>query len=959
MPESGIVLLVEDNPKILELNRRMLEQEGCMVLTAASLTEARQRLKIASPDVAVLDVMLPDGSGLDFLSELRAVSAAPVLFLTAKADRSDIMAGLTAGGNDYITKPYDIDEFRMRVKGFLRLVGADRGNAGAMRKTTYVPDKLRVKLEQIHEFPLTTIVAPAGYGKTTAVSVFAESLPPERKVFRLNVLSGSSAEFWRDLAGLFSSYAKDFSEALLKLGIPGDIAAQRELLRLLGDAFGGHKNDAYVIIDDFHRMQGQAPQGFFAFICRQLLKHIHIVILSRAPVLEPDDRFLLSGHINEITERDLWYGPKDTKDYFTLCGCPISDEDAMRLSETTEGWIAALYLHMKSYAETGRFSQTGDIHSLTEAALFTPLSENERELLMAISLFPVFSGTQAAFVSGMEDAENMLRELMESNSFISCESGGSYKLHHLFREVVCEAFGRLPQERQKHVTRRVGLSYLGEKEYIAAQRMFYAAGDYENLLLALEQDYGASLTGENKSEFLAWFRDCPKDILYARPIALLICARKLYLYNMRNESAETLETLKRILGENTLLSEREQNNLLGEAEIGAGFLVYNDIAAMSACHKRACKLMDRPTNSVSPFVPWTCGSPSVFVQYHRKKGGADLENEALKEAMPWWYRLNQNHGSGAEHLFEGELYFLRGNFTDAIISLHRALHGANRHRQPVMAVAADFLRLRIETFQGNFESAEPTLQAMRGMAGENRLTMLTHTVDVCEAWLYALTGQPDKAADWIIGGNLENTRLLFPAIHFLHMTYCQLLLGQGEYAALIAREDEERTQYRIYPNLLAEIYLDIQLAAAYEHLGRRWAAINHLMSALEAAMPDSIFMPFAENGNLIMEPLREMPSGIWDKQVEKILALYLQNRLEKQALVRTAGEVASIEALSEREASIARLLSAGMSNKEIADKLYLSESRVKANLSGIFQKLGIANKKEKRRILASMFEVSP
>jgi LuxR family maltose regulon positive regulatory protein len=273
----------------------------------------------------------------------------------------------------------------------------------------------------------------------------------------------------------------------------------------------------------------------------------------------------------------------------------------------------------------------------------------------------------------------------------------------------------------------------------------------------------------------------------------------------------------------------------------------------------------------------------------------------------------------------------------------------------MMAFAADFLRMRIGTFQGNFDSVESTLQAMRRTSEDNHPTIPEHTVDICEAWLYSLTGQPGRAADWIAEGNLEGSRSMFPALHFLHMTYCQVLLAQGEYAALIAREDEERALYRTCPNLLAEIYLDIQLAAAYEQFGRRRTAINHLMSALESAMPDDLFIPFVENGNLIIEPLRETPSGIWDTQVEKILALYLQNRLEKPSGILTAGGSSSVESLSEREASVARMVASGMSNKQIAAELYLSESRVKSHLSGIFQKLGIANQKDKRRILASMF----
>ena len=126
MSNEGIVLLLEDNIKILDLNRRMLEKEGLMVLVAKTVEEARERLKVAIPDVAVLDIMLPDGSGIDFLSELREYGNVPVLFLTAKTERADILAGLTAGGNDYISKPYDIDEFRARVLGFVRLVNSGR-----------------------------------------------------------------------------------------------------------------------------------------------------------------------------------------------------------------------------------------------------------------------------------------------------------------------------------------------------------------------------------------------------------------------------------------------------------------------------------------------------------------------------------------------------------------------------------------------------------------------------------------------------------------------------------------------------------------------------------------------------------------------------------------------------------------------------------------------------------------
>ena len=165
----GTVLLVEDNPKILDINRRVLEKEGITVLTAETLGEARECVKRTRPDVAVLDIMLPDGSGLDFLCELRELCDTPsnpvcALFLTAKAEHADVLSGLSAGGNDYITKPYDIDEFRMRVLGFLRLAHS----AKLRRKETPYPKSVLNK----KELEVALLAAQGLYNKEIANKVF-------------------------------------------------------------------------------------------------------------------------------------------------------------------------------------------------------------------------------------------------------------------------------------------------------------------------------------------------------------------------------------------------------------------------------------------------------------------------------------------------------------------------------------------------------------------------------------------------------------------------------------------------------------------------------------------------------------------------------------------------------------------------------------------------------------------
>lgn len=126
MNETGTILLVEDDKNIQRINRRILEREGFQVLCAGTLSETRELLRIYTPDVLVLDIMLPDGSGLAFCEAIRPTTLAPVLFLTALDEKSEIIEGLVAGGSDYITKPYDVDEFVARVKAQLRFLEITR-----------------------------------------------------------------------------------------------------------------------------------------------------------------------------------------------------------------------------------------------------------------------------------------------------------------------------------------------------------------------------------------------------------------------------------------------------------------------------------------------------------------------------------------------------------------------------------------------------------------------------------------------------------------------------------------------------------------------------------------------------------------------------------------------------------------------------------------------------------------
>jgi DNA-binding response OmpR family regulator len=115
------ILFIEDDKDIQEVNKNMLERRGgYAVRLAMNLGEARERIKEAPPDIIVLDIMLPDGNGLDFLRELRRDADIPVLLLTALGESGDVVRGLKEGGDDYLVKPYDNDVLLARIESLLR-----------------------------------------------------------------------------------------------------------------------------------------------------------------------------------------------------------------------------------------------------------------------------------------------------------------------------------------------------------------------------------------------------------------------------------------------------------------------------------------------------------------------------------------------------------------------------------------------------------------------------------------------------------------------------------------------------------------------------------------------------------------------------------------------------------------------------------------------------------------------
>ena len=125
--ENLKVLVVDDEPNIRDLLSASLRFQGHQVLTAANGNEAINKIVDNQPDVVLLDVMLPDISGFGVTKKIRSLGIeTPILFLTARDDTEDKVTGLTVGGDDYVTKPFSLDEIIARISAIRRRTGKDQ-----------------------------------------------------------------------------------------------------------------------------------------------------------------------------------------------------------------------------------------------------------------------------------------------------------------------------------------------------------------------------------------------------------------------------------------------------------------------------------------------------------------------------------------------------------------------------------------------------------------------------------------------------------------------------------------------------------------------------------------------------------------------------------------------------------------------------------------------------------------
>ncbi len=813
--------------------------------------------------------------------------------------------------------------------------------------TIYISERLQESLRPISRCAMTTVVAPMGYGKTTAVNWYlgerakAETL----HIIRISVYSDNLAIFWKSVQDAFARAGFD---VLHDYPCPTDAAGGGLLVDDLCHTLAG-ETPCYLFIDDFHLLTDKRASLFLCMLANRLSANVHLIVASRDRFLPAAEAVRLGAKVYQIGTEQLRLNHTELAVYAHRCGTELSEAQVESLLYSSEGWFSAVYLNLRTLSERGVLpSRNSDIYTIFTAAMIDPLPEKQREFLAVMGLADEFTVEMAQCITGDADAGQILSMLTEQNAFVTrLPDGATYRFHHMMKECAERSFLAMESETQKLYWERFGLWYEEHRQYLHAIAAYRKSENYDALLRVIRNDAGILLASLKPSEVLEILDGCPAKTLKSHPFAILVLMRRMFTWQQIPKMLELKALLLTAIEEHPELPKEERGNLLGECDLILSFLCYNDISAMSRLHRSASTQMSRPAISIQSSGGWTFGSPSVLMMFYRAPGELQSELAEMDECMPHYYKVTNNHGQGAETIMRAEALFCQGRFTDAHIELECAYAQVKDNGQINMELCCDFLSRRLSLHTGveqryTFEERYAALLRYHDASWINIWSATS-------AYYHALLGETDKIPEIFSQHRLSAVNMLAPGKPMMEMIENQVYLAQGAYAKVVGRSAELLAVCEAMHYALVALHIRIQTAAAYEQLGKPEEAHIWLRKALSDAEPDGFVMPFVENYDLLKPLLtREIKNGLIAKTTE----------LGEAAKARSAASArpAVFDALTPREFEIVELMAQRLSNREIAEKLYLSEGSVKQYVNQIYSKLHMeGDTRTKRKRLAELF----
>jgi LuxR family maltose regulon positive regulatory protein len=812
----------------------------------------------------------------------------------------------------------------------------------------YYSDRLKRKLDQLRFSPATIVEAPSGYGKTTAIRDFLEvELPQSTPVYWFTATDEKPAAGFRRLCREIEKIDSYAGERLLKIELPNaaTIGEATEALRSIRC-----NHDAYLVIDNFQFFQDVLPPAFFVELLDHGGKGLHIIIVTQ--MLKRNVLALMAGHgFLHITADNLRLNAGDISRYYALANVRITPEGAQEVERYTEGWVIAVYLQLCAFRETGTFSDTPGILALMEHLVWDTLTEAQQPFLLHLSPFEMVTVQQACSLLNCDILPEYAWDALASPFIRYDPAERQYEVHSILAELLIQKRGERGPAFERQCLLRAGDFCRGEGQTARALSFYMQIRDYERMLsLDLSEMNLEIINGVPFTELaLDIAQNCPAEIKKTYILNMLRIAWALFMAGMNEQFEILMEEL------HTMPELLENSILLGEWLLLSSYRSFPCLAEMTAIIRQAAPLFKSQRSQVIiPTALWCFGNYSPLTEFYTTPGEADREADALEEYITIYSRLTNGHGSGADALFRAELAYQRGNLSDAEILAYKAAFLAESKQQSVVLLGAAILLAHVALHKADTVGWERAIASMERAASFDRqdIFVIRSLLDIIRGVLQNEFQNHMSIADWLQNADFEDRRLPLAMTQIGLFVHLGFLVHQGEFARVIGTIQAVRPADGLL-SPYGDLFACFLMAISHMALGNRAQAAAFVEQAARKALPDGLVSPFASYsqllGDLVDEVIARDYPGLFEK-FKTVRKRFSQGWFTlREALF--SGELPPD--LTEREYEVAKLAAEGLRNSEIAEKLVITESTVRAHLRAIFQKLQI----DRRARLAEKLEI--
>lgn len=812
----------------------------------------------------------------------------------------------------------------------------------------YLSERLKARLDTIFEYTMTLIETPTGYGKTTAVREYLKG--SGKKYIWFNIDNEDKEQFFSDFCAKISGINESAANQMRNVGYPVDIVTSSRIANALMSI--EFREKTVLVLDNYNYISDQHFMDVLKDISGKRDSNLIVVCLTQAITSSDTFDLVIKKKLNHISKADFELNQNEIIEYYKLCGIKLEDKEAEFLFQYTEGWLSALYLQMLSYAATNSFEPTVSIDNLVFKAIWGNLSRKEQDFLISMSVFSDFTVRQAAVMSENIISEDEICTLIKNNGFIKYDQKErKYYIHSILKYFLESEFNKLEPVFKKKIYKSAGEWYAENDNNYMAMQFFRKIDDYESILALdwTKEKLFDKVSRNNKELFMDIISKTPMDIKkkYARNYLVFVLC--LFLLNERAYFKNECALAREIIENSDTMDELEKREALGECSYIESLNYYNDIENMNKCYIKAFEYMGSPTKLFRGYSLFNYENPSIMASFHRVPGKLQRELKNVDEAMPNYYKITEGNSKGAESLMRAEVLFNKGNLDDANILCEKAKYMADSRKQVGVYIQALFLQARVALMNADYDCLNEILKEMTTVVETENRFDYNKLVDMCQGFVYASIENVDAIAPWLKDNNTIETNTSILTLGFANLIYGRYLLVKEEYSKLLAISGQMLEIAGIFSNVMYKIYTYVYIAIAKYYTNKPDKAVEMLEEAVHLAYEDGIVMPFIElSGELsiIITKVKVPENDV--KYAEFISSIKSVNKKYGKGLttVKKASMNTQSYGLTKRELEVAKLAAQRMSNKEIADMLFIAESTVKSNLKIIFNKLSINSRGE-------------